>query len=93
MQAGTASSRNAPGSSSSVRLEASQVSVLFGKVGAAFVFGSIRLGLPTLVAPRVEAREDPAGARQTRIHVRVEVPPLGTLLTYDGTMDLEGTPV
>jgi hypothetical protein len=73
------------------RLEASEGSILFRQLEAAFLFGSVRLRLPAMWAPRVEAREDPAGARQIRVHVRVEFPALGPVLTYDGTIDIEET--
>ena len=73
------------------RLEASQGSLVFRQVGAALLLGSLRLRLPAASAPRVDAREDPAGARQIRIHVRVALPAVGALLTYEGTMNIEDT--
>jgi hypothetical protein len=71
------------------RLEASEGSLLFRQLEAALLFGSVRLRLPAPWAPWVEAREDPAGAHQIRVHVRVALPALGPLLTYDGTIDIE----
>lgn len=71
------------------RLEASEGSLVFQQVAAAVVFGSVRVLLPPAWAPRVEAREDPAGARQIGIHVRVVLPALGPVLTYDGIIDIE----
>ena len=56
------------------RLEASDGSLLFRQLEAALLFGSVRLRLPATWAPRVDAREDPAGARQIRVHVRVVLP-------------------
>jgi hypothetical protein len=73
------------------RLEASEGSLVFRQVGAALLLGSLRLRLPAASAPRVEAREDPAGARQIRVHVRVALPAVGPLLTYEGTMNIEDT--
>lgn len=73
------------------RLQASEGSLFFRQLEAAFLFGSIRLRLPAAWAPRVDAREDPAGAHQVRVHVRVAVPVLGPVLTYDGTIDIEET--
>lgn len=71
------------------RLEASEGSLLFRQLEAAFLFGSVRLRLPATWAPRVDAREDPAGAHQIRVHVRVALPALGPVLTYDGIIDIE----
>lgn len=73
------------------RLEASNGGLLFRQVEAAFLFGSVRLRLPAMWAPRVDAREDPAGARQIRVHVCVVLPALGPVLTYDGTITIEDT--
>jgi len=74
------------------RLAAAGSSLLFRQVGAAIVLGPVRLRLPAACAPIVDAREDPAGARQIRIHVRVTLPLLGPVLTYGGTVDYEYTP-
>jgi len=73
------------------RLEASEGSLLFRQLEAAFLYRSVRLRLPAAWAPRVEAREDPAGAHQIRVHVRVVLPAIGPVLTYDGTIDIEET--
>ena len=71
------------------RLEASEGSLLYRQLDAAFLCGPIRLRLPAALAPTVDAREDPAGARQTAVHVLVALPGLGPVLTYDGTIDIE----
>jgi hypothetical protein len=71
------------------RLEASEGRLLFRQLEAALLLGSVRLRLPAPWAPRVEAREDPAGAHQIRVHVSVALPALGPVLTYDGTIDIE----
>jgi uncharacterized protein DUF4166 len=71
------------------RLEASKGSLLFRQIEAAFLFGSVRLRIPAAWAPRVDAREDPAGARRIRVRVGVVLPALGPLLAYDGTIDIE----
>jgi hypothetical protein len=73
------------------RLEASNGSLLYRQLDAALLFGSVRLRLPAAWAPRIDAREDPAGAQQIRIHVGVALPALGRLLTYDGTITIEDT--
>jgi Domain of unknown function (DUF4166) len=74
------------------RLEASHGSLLYRQVEAAFLAGPVRLRLPATCAPRVDAREDPAGARRIRVHVGVVFPGLGSVLTYDGLIDIEETP-
>jgi hypothetical protein len=73
------------------RLEVLEGSLLFEQLEAALLFGSVRLRVPAAWAPRVEAREDPAGAHQIHIHVRVTLPAVGPVLTYDGTIDIEDT--
>ena len=73
------------------RLEASQGSLIFRQVEAAVLCGTVRLKIPAACAPRVDAREDPAGARQIGVHVRVALPVVGPVLTYDGTIDIEET--
>jgi Domain of unknown function (DUF4166) len=72
------------------RLEASEGSLVFRQVQAAVVWGPVRVRIPAAWAPRVDAREDPAGAHRIGIHVRVVLPALGPVLTYDGIIDLEG---
>jgi hypothetical protein len=71
------------------RVEASDGSLIFRQLEAAFVFGSLRVRLPAAWAPTVDAREGAAGGRRTHIHVRIALPVLGPLLTYEGTMDFE----
>ena len=71
------------------RLEISEGSLVFRQVDAAVVFGSVRVRIPKAWAPRVEAREDPAGARRIGIHVCVVLPAVGPVLTYDGIVDFE----
>jgi Domain of unknown function (DUF4166) len=73
-------------------LTASQGSLVMRQTGAALRWGAVRLRIPAACAPRVEAREDPAGARQIQVHVRVTLPLVGSVLTYDGVIDLEDTP-
>jgi hypothetical protein len=73
------------------RLEVTGGSLLFRQLEAALVWGTVRLRLPAAWAPIVDAREDAAGAHRIRVHVRVVLPPLGPVLTYDGTIDIEET--
>ena len=71
------------------RLDVSDGSLVFRQVDAALVFGSVRVRVPAAWAPRIDAREDPAGAHQIGVHVRVVLPALGPVLTYEGIIDLE----
>jgi hypothetical protein len=73
------------------RLETSQGSLVFRQLDAGVLFGSFRLRLPVMCAPRVDAREDALSARQLRVHVCVAFPVLGPVLTYDGVIHLEET--
>lgn len=75
------------------QIEASDGSLIFRQLEAGFVFGSVRVRLPAAWAPTVDAREDAAGARRTHIYVRIVLPALGPLLTYEGTIDFEEAPV
>ena len=71
------------------RLEARGGGLVFRQVGVAIVCGSIRLRIPAALAPRVVATETPAGARQTAVSVRVVLPVLGSLVSYDGIIHVE----
>ena len=71
------------------RLEPADGSLVFRQVAAAVVLGRFRVGLPEAWAPRIEAREDPAGAGRMGVHVRVTLPAVGPVLTYDGTVGIE----
>jgi hypothetical protein len=74
------------------RLAASEGSLLIRQVEAALMCGPVRVGIPSAWAPSVDAREDPAGPRRIRVHVRVALPAVGPLMTYDGAVDFEDTP-
>lgn len=71
------------------RLSASQGSLIFQQTRVALVCGPIRLRIPSAWGPRIDAREDPAGARRIGVHVRVALPAVGPLVSYDGTIDIE----
>lgn len=70
-------------------LDASDGSLLYVQREAAFRLGWFRLRIPASWAPRVEAREDPAGLKRVKIDVRVALPGIGLLITYDGLIDVE----
>jgi hypothetical protein len=54
----------------------------------ALVVGPLRLPLPAWSAPRISAREDPAGDH-VQVAVRVEAPGVGMLVSYDGVVTVE----
>jgi len=71
------------------RLELSGGGIVFRQVGAAVWLRRFRLRLPASCAPRVTACEEPAGERDVAVHVLVELPLLGPVLAYDGTIAVE----
>jgi hypothetical protein len=71
------------------RLDASDGSLLYRQHEVALMLGTFRLRLPAGWAPRVEAREDSAGAQQVRVRVLVSIPALGPVLTYEGIIEYE----
>jgi len=73
------------------RLDESDGSLVYVQRGAAFVFGPVRLRIAASWAPRVEAREDPAGPTRVKVGVRVSLPGVGPLIAYDGIIDVEDT--
>jgi hypothetical protein len=73
------------------RLEASDGSLRYVQRDAVLLFGPVRLRIPVSWAPRVEAREDPAGQMRVRVDVRVILPRLGPLIAYEGFIEVEDT--
>ena len=73
------------------RLQASRGGLLYIQQEAAFVCSRLRLLLPAAGAPRIHAREDPAGPNRIQVDVRVTVPGIGPLISYEGIFDLEET--
>ena len=71
------------------RLDACSGSLLYVQREAALLFGPVRLRLPAAWAPRVEAREDPAGQARIKVAVRVVLPGVGQLIAYGGIVDIE----
>ena len=71
------------------RLELSRGGIVFRQVGAALWLRHFRLRLPARCAPKVIACEEPAGDREVAVHVLVDLPLLGPVLTYDGTIAVE----
>jgi hypothetical protein len=66
-------------------------SLLYDQREASFLFGSVRLRIPSPWAPRVQAREDPAGPTRVKVDVRVALPWVGPLIAYDGVVEVEDT--
>jgi hypothetical protein len=72
------------------RLEASAVGgLVYVQRDAALRLGPLRVRIPASWAPRVEARESPAGPGRVEILVRVALPVVGPLITYEGLMMTE----
>ena len=69
------------------RLYASAVGgLVYVQRDAALRLGPFRVRIPASWAPRVEARESPAGPGRVEIVVRVALPLVGPLITYEGFM-------
>ena len=73
------------------RLDTSQGGLLYMQHQAAFVCWRVRLPIPAACAPRVEAREDPAGAQRIQLDVRVMLPVIGSLISYAGVIEVKET--
>ena len=71
------------------RREESGGTTSYRQVGVSVVVGPLRVPLPRLCSPVVTAREDAAGPRSRHVDVRVELPLVGPLLAYDGTIDVD----
>jgi hypothetical protein len=71
------------------RLDVSDGRLVYVQREAAFLFGRARLRIPAAWAPRVEAREEPAGAARVNVEVHVSLPGVGRLIAYDGLIDVE----
>lgn len=71
------------------RLRVSGGSLLYVQRHAAFRCGPVGLPIPASWAPRVEAREDPAGANRLHVEVRVMLPGIGLLISYAGIIEVE----
>lgn len=74
------------------RLDATDGSLVYVQREAALRAGPLRLLIPAAWAPRIEAREDPAGPNRVKVDVRIALPGLGPLITYDGIIDVVDTP-
>ena len=73
-----------------LRLRVEDGSLLYSQRGVSFRCGRLRIALPRAFAPRVDAREDPAGPDQVYVQVQIALPVVGPLISYGGTIHLEG---
>jgi hypothetical protein len=71
------------------RLHASSGSLLYIQREAALRWWLVRLRIPQPWAPRVEAREAPAGPTGIQIEVRLMLPAIGELMSYAGIVEVE----
>jgi hypothetical protein len=71
-------------------LRAVNGSLVLQQQRTALVVGPWRLPLPAWAAPRISAREDPDGSTQVKVAVTVAAPGVGTLVTYDGVIVVDG---
>jgi hypothetical protein len=68
------------------RLHAEGRALRYAPAGAALTLGRWSMPLPRVLAPRVEAREEPADGRGSRVHVMICLPMIGLFLSYEGTV-------
>ncbi|HEX9668340.1 MAG TPA: DUF4166 domain-containing protein [Thermoanaerobaculia bacterium] len=74
------------------RLEPHAGALHLRQAGVALRLAGLRVPLPAFLAPRVTARETPAGDGAVRVEVAVRAPLLGPIFGYEGTVELsEGT--
>jgi hypothetical protein len=71
------------------RLQTAGGSLVYVQQAAALRFGPLGLRIPGPLAPRVEAREDPAGPARVKVAVRVVHPLAGLVIAYDGLIAVE----
>jgi hypothetical protein len=71
-------------------LRAENGSLVLQQERTALLVGPWRLPLPKWAAPQISAREDPHGRAQIQVAVKVAGPGVGTLVTYDGVIVVEG---
>ena len=74
------------------RLRTRDGALEYEQVGVALCAGPGRLPLPSPVAPLVEARETPAGSSGIHVRVKISVPVLGDLISYEGVIRTEESP-
>jgi len=72
-------------------LEVRDASLLYVQRTAAFACWHVRVPIPAACAPRVEAREDPAGSKRIQVEVRVVLPVIGLLISYAGIIEVTDT--
>ena len=70
------------------RLVACQEGLRYEQAGAALRLGPLRAPIPWWIAPRVSAVESAVGPDEIRVNVRVSLPMLGTLIAYDGRVEV-----
>lgn len=66
-------------------------SLVYVQREAAVVLGPVRVAIPASWAPRVVAREDPAGLLGIKVEVRILLPGIGALISYEGLVHIEET--
>jgi hypothetical protein len=71
------------------RLHVEGGALAYRQEGAALRVGSLRVKMPRLLAPRVEARERAAGGGRVRVSVCVTAPLVGLLIRYEGLVRTE----
>ncbi|MES2920232.1 MAG: DUF4166 domain-containing protein [Verrucomicrobiota bacterium] len=63
--------------------------LLYKQCGARFCFGPIRVRVPSAFAPHVSAIERDQDLNRVDVRVAVKLPLIGTLITYEGHLEVE----
>jgi hypothetical protein len=71
------------------RLAARDGALVYRQREASLLFGPLRLPIPSLLAPQIDARETAAPASGIDFSVRVDLPWFGLLMAYSGTIFVE----
>ncbi|HXZ28105.1 MAG TPA: DUF4166 domain-containing protein [Terriglobales bacterium] len=72
-----------------LRLRAQDGALLFQPAGSALALGALRVRLPGMLSPRVNAEVAAGAGDRVQVSVRVEAPLAGLLLAYAGYLDME----
>lgn len=71
------------------RLRVHEGALVYEQAGAALRFWALSVPLPRWMAPCVAAREEAVGPDVTHVHVAVDLPVIGPLISYEGHIQRE----
>jgi hypothetical protein len=71
-------------------LRAEDGNLFYDQSGARLCLGALRIPMPRACAPSVFAKEMSDGAARVRVSVRVTLPLVGLLISYEGYLNMKG---